>query len=797
MKSSYDGTLRFDTSVDKDGFESAVRELLSSLDGIGKKIKKIGTLIGVSFGAKYIIDLGKKAIDTASDLQEVQNVVEVAFGSMSDKIDALSKKAIEQLGMSELTYKRTASTFMAMSKGMGIAEDEAAGLSVKMTNLVGDMASFYNVSQDVAATALQSIWTGETETLKRFGVVMTEANLQQYAYEQGIRAKVSALSQEQEVMLRAMYVTDQLALAQGDFARTSGSWANQTRILSERWSQFLGIMGNGLIQVLTPVVRFINAVMAKLISFANLVSSIFGALFGGKKATDGLAKSQTSVASAGTKAAKSQNKLAGATKKAAKEAKNATAAFDEMIIAQKESTEAGGSGGGAGDEFQIAGGGFGGLTDVEVGEGATLSPDLLKVIDRIREAFTGVWDYFKTEVFPTISSIFNGAMEVISAIIDSAKAALLTLYNDVVVPVAGFIAKVFKGAWDGIKTTWETYGRPIVDAMVDAWNGFATIISSLWTSTIKPVWDKFMEVLDAIWTNHLKPLWDNINNFVAELILFALQIWNEVISPIVNWLVQTLGPVVATILNGILSDVGSVIGTITDIINGIVTVLRGIITFISGVFSGDWKKAWEGISSIFSVVWNGLKKVAETAINAVIWVINQFIKAYNTTIGRVGGWLGLNIRIGEIPEVNLTGGERGRGTGAGRPFKDGTDWIPYDGMHAILHRGEAVLTAQENMAFQALGGISGLSAIAKGVPRLASGAVIPANKEFLGVLGDQKNGNNLEAPEDLIRKIVREESNNIPQIIEVNIGGKKLARIVTDEINAQTRRDGRLAIDLV
>ena len=133
-----------------------------------------------------------------------------------------------------------------MSKGLGLADEAAAQMAISVAGLTGDVASFYNVSQEVADTALKSIWTGETESLKQFGVVMTQANLQQYAYQQGIKKTISEMTQAEQVQLRYMYVTDQLSLAQGDFVKTSGSWANQTRILSERWKQFMTIIGTAI-----------------------------------------------------------------------------------------------------------------------------------------------------------------------------------------------------------------------------------------------------------------------------------------------------------------------------------------------------------------------------------------------------------------------------------------------------------------------------------------------------------------------------------------------------------------------
>ena len=194
----------------------------------------------------------------ASDLEEVQNVVDVSFGSMADEVEAFANTAVRSYGMSALTAKRMASTFMAMSNGMDIAQEAGKNMSLQLTALAGDMASFYNVGQDIAQTALNSIFTGETESLKKFGIVLTETNLEAFALSQGIKKSYQAMSQAEKVALRYNYVLNATKNAQGDFARTSGSWANQIRILKEQWTQFLGILGSGLIKILTPMVKEIG-----------------------------------------------------------------------------------------------------------------------------------------------------------------------------------------------------------------------------------------------------------------------------------------------------------------------------------------------------------------------------------------------------------------------------------------------------------------------------------------------------------------------------------------------------------
>ena len=339
MAGSYDGSLVFDTKIDTDGFTTGTNTIKRQADGMKSTFASLGKSIAVVFGVRELIKFGKQAVDTASDLEEVQNVVDVAFQDMSYKMEQFAETAIDTFGISDLTAKQTGSTFMAMAKGMGIANGNASDMSIALTGLSADMASFYNKGQDITRTALNSVFTGETETLKQFGIVMTEVNLQNFAYQQGINKKVSAMSQAEKVQLRYNYVMKQTALAQGDFARTSDSWANQTRILSERWKQFLGIMGKGLIQVLTPTVRFLNTALSKLISFANTVSAVLSELFGFDKTTATI----ESVGDSASDASNNIGDLGDSIEDAEKKANSGTAAFDKLNEISGSLSDTGGS----------------------------------------------------------------------------------------------------------------------------------------------------------------------------------------------------------------------------------------------------------------------------------------------------------------------------------------------------------------------------------------------------------------------------------------------------------------------
>ncbi len=209
--------------------------------------KKAGIVLAGAFAVKQIVDFGKECIELGSDLSEVQNVVDVTFPKMKAQVNDFAKSAAGNFGLSETMAKKFTGAYGAMSKSFGFTEKEAYNMSTALTGLAGDVASFYNLSQDEAYTKLKSVFTGETETLKDLGVVMTQNALDAYAMANGYGKVTAKMSEQEKVALRYKFVQDQLSASAGDFLRTSDSWANQTRLLSLQFESLKASIGQGLI----------------------------------------------------------------------------------------------------------------------------------------------------------------------------------------------------------------------------------------------------------------------------------------------------------------------------------------------------------------------------------------------------------------------------------------------------------------------------------------------------------------------------------------------------------------------
>lgn len=263
-----DGNIIIGTSVDVGGMNTGLAKIQRSMKRWGKVLA-----VGATAG---LYKIGKAAIDAASDLQEIQNVVDVAFKDMSYKIEEFSKQCIEYFGMSEISAKQTAGSFMAMGASIGLTQEAASDMAVELTGLTGDFASFYNISQQYAKVALSAVYSGETETLKRYGIILTEANLQEYALAQGITKKVKAMNAAEKTLLRYNYIMETTQNMHHDFERTQESWANTLRVLQERWTALLTVVGSGGIRLFQPLIATLSTVVSKLTAIFQYLYALMG-----------------------------------------------------------------------------------------------------------------------------------------------------------------------------------------------------------------------------------------------------------------------------------------------------------------------------------------------------------------------------------------------------------------------------------------------------------------------------------------------------------------------------------------
>lgn len=368
---------------------SASRSLITGFSNTTKSIKStrsgfrgLASTIGKFYATYWMVmrAVGKigSAVDLASQLTEVQNVVDTTFGDMASKVDDFTKTSIQDFGMSELTVKQIASRFQALGTSIGISSEQVANgtavankalmsqnntlykttdsmadMSLNLTRLAGDMASFYDVDQADVAKSLQSIFSGTIAPLRRYGLDLTQATLSEWAMKNGLDANIKSMTQAEKVLLRYNYVMANTQAAQGDFAKTANTWANSVRVLKQEFQAWGSIIGSVVINALKPFVQALSKVMLKVISFTRTVADALGAIFGwtieisgGGATVDGMEDIAGGVGDIGDSADKSNKK--------AQKLKKTLLSIDEIHALDDNSDS--GSGGGSGSGGSGGGG---------------------------------------------------------------------------------------------------------------------------------------------------------------------------------------------------------------------------------------------------------------------------------------------------------------------------------------------------------------------------------------------------------------------------------------------------------
>lgn len=482
------------------------------------------------------LGLFRNAIDISSDLTEVENVVRTTFGNMEYKVNDFVQNSIQQFGMSELSVKQYASTFQAMGTAMDVGgkqienanrflngatdgyiglSDSMSDVSLNLTKLTADMASFYDKDQADVAKDLQSVFTGMVVPLRKYGLDLTQATLKEWAMKNGMDADIKSMTQAEKAMLRYQYVIANTTAAQGDFARTADTWANQVRILKQNFQQLGGIIGGALINAFKPFLRTLNFVMQKVISFATTVTNALGAIFGWKFEVSG-----GGVAEDWSDAASSADDLADSTGKAAdntKKMKNNLHALDELNInnGYDNGTGSGGSGSGAGGAG--GGAGSGGLvkTDTIWKDFESNIKDLYQLGEYIRDALIGAmesidWDsvYEKARNFGTgLAQFLNGLF---------AGSNGITLFGEVGKTIASALNTVVYAALSfGKEFDFEQFGYNIADGIN---NFFATFDFAALAETLNTWANGILKVASESITNiDWKKVFEGVGNVVFNL----------------------------------------------------------------------------------------------------------------------------------------------------------------------------------------------------------------------------------------------------------------------------------------
>lgn len=534
-----DGEISYKITLDSNGaiksmekIEKTADKTSKKADELANKFKSVGTKMSVGLTVP-ITAFGTYAVKMASDLNEVQNVVDTTFENSSETINKFAKSAAEQFGISELSAKQFTGTMGAMLKSMGLGNKDITDMSIALSGLAGDMASFYNLDPEEAFEKLRSGISGETEPLKQLGINMSVVNLEAFAMSKGITKSYDSMTQAEQATLRYQYIMETTADAQGDYSKTADSTANKTRttmlqfqtLSAELGQQLLPIV-NDVLGALQSVIKWFNNLDASGKRVVLILGGIALAIGPVATAIGGLITIGTGI-----------SKITEAMKKWEVVTKLQAVATKAMTIAQ------------------------GALNAV-----MNMNPISLIIIAIVALIAIIVLLWTKCEWFR------DGVMAVINAIW-SVIQTVATFIGNIFQTVFNVVSGVFNAIWSVVQTVFNfiwTLVQNYVNFWITVWSTIFNVVSTVLTT----IWNTIQSVFNFIW------------GIISGVI-------NSIISAFRN-VANIVKSVFTSVKNAISNLFSGVVNIIKAPINGLIGLINGVIKGLNKIKMPDWVPAIGG-----------------------------------------------------------------------------------------------------------------------------------------------------------------------------------------------------------
>lgn len=638
------------TSIGQIGLDLVVNEgsFRTQMSGIQSLAKKAGAALAGAFAVKKIADFGKSCLDLGSDLTEVQNVVDVTFPNMSAQVDKFAQSALKASGLSETMAKQYTGTFGAMAKAFGFNEKQAYDMGTALTSLTADVASFYNLSQDEAYTKLKSVFTGETESLKDLGVVMTQTALDSYALANGYGKTTAQMTEAEKVSLRYAFVQQQLSAASGDFARTSGSWANQVRVLSLQIDSLKASIGQGLINLFTPIIQAVNTLLGKLVTLANAFKAFTELITGNKNsgsggsgqiAAAGVAASDASTGlqdatNAANDTTSAVKKTGNAAQKAAKQMRSLMG-FDKIQkLSDSSDTSSGNTGSGNASPSTGNSNSLG--SAVDFGSLTTGEDAVSKLDKKWQKAFQNM----QKAVEPTTKALKNLYDNGLARLGNFSWKALRDFYNHFLTPVGKWtLGNGLPRFIDALNEGLMNVDFPKINkALADLWDSLAKFTVNVGDGLLW-IWEKVLVPLGTWTANEVVPRYLTTLSIAIEAvnsILTALQplfqwFWDNVLQPLAQW----TGGVFLTVWDGI----NSALQKFTDWCSANPEIIQTVAIAVASFFTA-WKIT-EFISTAAGFITTLMNIIG--SVHSIAGALSLVQTGISTLVGALGGPLVIGI----------------------------------------------------------------------------------------------------------------------------------------------------------
>ena len=766
----------------------------SAFAAVGKAVAAIAVA-----SAAAVIAITKQSVDAFAEYEQLVGGVETLFKGSSKKLLEYANQAYKTSGLSANQYMATVTGFSAsLLQSLGGDTEKAADIANQALIDMSDNANKMGTSMESIQLAYQGFSRQQYQLLDnlKLGYGGTRGEMERLLKDAealtGVEYDISNLA---DVYTAIHVIQENLGIAgttaleaektiSGSAATMKAAWQNVLTAISgggdlDRAIENLVDSVSNYFENIVPVIEralsgigtliekvapmLVQTVAKSLIkAIPSLLSAVYEMIIGlAKGVYQGIidlfsgttSEALTEQAESIEQSVKNQNDLTKAVEETNEAMEKTTASFDTIEILSAESAK---------EEVaepiipEISGGGLGESLEIKETkkEMSAFEKALRKSFDKISKTIKKAWDSKPVQSFwsavksagqtglsafqnigtslsENLKNTWGNIEEDFNTMTSNISSFWASFWKDIRVgidtwgkPIIKGVSGVFNsiwttaidpytklmiGAWNdftgNLKRKWEEHGQPLIDNIGQFARNIISFFQSIYDNVLEPIIIPFLQTMSYLWDEHISVMIDKVIDFVAKLENGALEIYNKFIHPIVMWLTETLEPIFTWIGNYISGVFHTIISTVSDVLGGVLEALGGLIDFIVGVFTGDWKQAWNGIKTFFEGIWNTIWGVVKGVINSIIDGLNFLWNGlYGALASIINGVGGIVEGIGDLV---------------------GADWGWEVPSNPPL------------------------------IPKLAQGAVLPPNKPFLSIVGDQKHGTNIEAPLSTIQEAVQ------------------------------------------
>lgn len=785
-----------DFSGIKRELDKTQKQLSNFKAGISKTLGKVAMILGTIGLGRLVVESTKYAMGVETAIGNINRNLGNNALAYKNWVDSNAK----QLGIAKADAYKYGNTFSNMITGFAKDTKVAKDMTVELMTATAIISSKTGRTYDDTANRIRSGLLGSTEAIEDLGVYTQISMLESTeAFRKFAGDKSWAqLDFQTQQQIRVLSILEQT------YDKYGTTLTDNTQTRHNQFMASLGNMklalGNAFLPIYNTVLPALTRMVEGIGRAMNVIAQFVTALFGSATPFSMAGDEMSESADAASDLADNVSGAGSAAKKAGKDAKGALAGFDELNILSKPKADTGSGGsGGSGGAGTIE------MPKIDTGEGligsvVEVSDKVKAFAEKIKSTFKSIKDTIVTNKVPIISAVSGIGVGIATylgksnwgvivkgfASVFGSKGAIATAIGGISLPVAA-IATVIGLVVAAIVSLWNKSDE-FRGAVTKAWNGIKDTISNIYNTILKPIFEAFVGMLTDIYENGIKPLWEKWTEFINEVVLLMTDLW-EGMKPVVDWIISVFGPAIVLIFEGlfkiigttikaIIKVVGSLIENFKTIFEGVRLIFQGIIDFVTGVFTGDWDKAWggvkkifEGLTTAFESVWKTVKGVFETIVN---WVKDTFTTSWDTA------WTAV-----ETIFTNIWESFKGIAKGPLNAVIDGVNTL----IKGINKFKINIPPWVANLA-GVTGGSIGFNIAT--IPRLAQGGYVGANSPQLAMIGDNMREGEIVAPESKIFEQVVKALQSTQQTgpIVLEIDGVQFGKLAANGIKKASRLAG-------